>query len=401
VDKNIHKILLKPLVSLNVVTFLVFFSFALQRPFIPVFMEEKLGASILEVGYAASVLGLTGVLLSVPAGFISDRIGRHIPIIAGSFFWAGSLAYMSIATDPLQIILSFAVAGAGTVLFDASISAYVGDISSTDNLGKTYGVFNAAIQAGFAAGPIAGALLIIQMGYRDTFLATAVLPMIAIVIVIATRPHRIGNTTENFIESSLKPTKIYRSGVIWTGWISIFCFSLLLAGVGVLAPLYVRFLGFNEFFIGALFTTQAITGAFGRLPFGRLIDSTQRITRFMEWGLLLMAMSTIGFVLSSDGGWLLLMMAFFGIGFSLAFMSATVNIARGTNVSNRGLAMGFGSMFRFAGFTVGPWLGSLVVSSHDSFNAGFTNGFIVMAAFSLVSIPLLVIIEKYHYRVDD
>jgi MFS family permease len=95
------------------------------------------------------------------------------------------------------------------------------------------------------------------------------------------------------------------------------------------------------------------------------------------------------------------MMAFFGIGFSLAFMSATVNIARGTNVSNRGLAMGFGSMFRFAGFTVGPWLGSLVVSSHDSFNAGFTNGFIVMAAFSLVSIPLLVIIEKYHYRVDD
>ena len=397
--ENIHKILLKPLVLLSVVTFLIFFSFALQRPFIPVFMEEKLGASILEVGYAASILGLTGVLLAVPAGFISDRIGRRIPIIIGTFFWAGSLAYISIATDPLHVILSFAVAGAGTVLFDASISAYVGDISSPDKLGRVYGIFNAAIQAGFATGPIVGALLIMQMGYRDTFLATAVLPMIAIVIVIGTRAHSNVNANEK-IEDSLKPIKIYRSGVIWTGWISIFCFSLLLAGVGVLAPLYVKFLGFNEFFIGALFTTQALTGAFGRLPFGRLIDNTKRITHFMEWGLLIMAMSTIGFVLSSDGGWLLLMMALFGLGFSLAFMSATVNIARGTNVSNRGLAMGFGSMFRFAGFTVGPWIGSLVASSQDSLNVGFTNGFIAIASFSLVSIPLLLIIENWRKGKD-
>ncbi len=55
-------------------------------------MEEIIGASILEVGYAASVLGLTGVILAVPAGFISDRIGRRIPIVIGTFLWAISLA---------------------------------------------------------------------------------------------------------------------------------------------------------------------------------------------------------------------------------------------------------------------------------------------------------------------
>jgi len=403
VREDIQKLSLNPLVLLSIVTFLIFFSFALQRPFVPVFMEEKIGASILEVGYAASVLGLAGVILAVPAGFISDKIGRRIPIIIGTLLWAGSLAYISIATDPSQVILSFIVAGAGTVLFDASISAYVGDISSPDKLGRAYGIFNAAIQTGFAAGPIAGAVLIMQVGYRDTFLATSVLPLIAIVIVSISRSHRYENTSEHSIESTLKSTKIYRSGVIWTGWISIFCFSLLLAGVGVLAPLYVRFLGFNEFFIGALFTIQAITSAFGRLPFGRLIDNTKRIIRFMEWGLLIMAVSTIGFVLSSDGGWLLLMMALSGLGFSLAFVSATVNIARGTNVSNRGLAMGFGSMFRFAGFTVGPWVGSLMVSNQTSLNIGFTNGFVAIASFSFVSVPLLILIDywqkdKYLYK---
>ncbi len=392
-EENIHRLLLKPLVSLSVITFLVFFSFSLQRPFTPIFMEEKIGASILEVGYAASVLGFTGVLLAVPAGFISDKIGRRIPIIVGTFLWAGSLAYISIATEPIQVIISFAVAGAGTVLFDASISAYVGDISSSDKLGRAYGIFNAAIQAGFAAGPIAGAVLIIQVGYRNTFLATALLPLVAIFFVISVRFHRIENIAETSFDSTLKSPKIYSSGLIWTGWISIFCFSLLLAGVGVLAPLYAMFIGYDEFFIGALFTIQAIMGAFGRILFGNLIDNTKRISRFIECGLLIMSITTIGFVFSSNGWWLMLMMALFGLGFSLTFMSATVNIARETNVSNRGLAMGFGSMFRFAGFTVGPWIGSIVVSSQDSLNIGFTNGFIAIAAFTLVSIPLLVLID--------
>ncbi|MEE9585533.1 MAG: hypothetical protein V3W09_01380, partial [Nitrososphaerales archaeon] len=91
---------------------------------------------------------------------------------------------------------------------------------------------------------------------------------------------------------------------------------------------------------------------------------------------------------------LLLMMGVFGLGLALVFMSANVNIARGTNEANRGLIMGFASMFRFAGFTVGPWVGSLVVSSQASLEVGYAYGFVSLAVISLVSIPLILLIES-------
>ncbi len=357
-------------------------------------MEEGLDASILEVGYMASALGLTGLLLAVPAGFISDRRGRRIPVALGSAIWAASLAYISVSSEPYQVILSYAVAGVGIVLFDASLSALVVDVSPPDRLGRAYGIYNAAIQIGFAAGPAAGAVLLIQIGYNNTFLATAVLPIIAAGMILAARTRgRSDPSVEVASHQPSEPANIYRSRMIWTGWISIFCISLLLAGVGVLAPLYARFYGFSEIFIGAIFTTQSLTGAFGRLPFGRRIDSADQMSRLMMVGLLVMALCTVGFGLSSSGIWLLLMMGVFGLGLALAFMSASVNIARGTSKINRGLAMGFASMFRFAGFTVGPWVGSLVVSSQPSLETGFAYGFISLASVSLVSIPLILLID--------
>ncbi|MFQ6134190.1 MAG: MFS transporter [Nitrososphaerales archaeon] len=385
---------MRPIIPLSIVTFLLFFSFSLQRPFVPVFMEERLNASILEVGYMASALGLTGLLLAVPAGFISDRVGRRIPVALGASIWAASLAYISVSSEPYQVMLSYAAAGVGTVLFDASLSAFVGDVSPPDRLGRAYGIYNAAIQAGFAAGPAAGAVLLIQTGYRNTFLATAVLPLVAAVtVLLVARSRRGGDSVEVASDPPSEPANIYRSGVIWTGWISIFCISLLLAGVGVLVPLYVRFNRFSEIFIGVLFTVQALTGAFGRLPFGHRIDSAGRVSSLMVLGLLVMALCTVGFALSSSWMWLLLMMGVFGLGLALAFMSASVNIARGTSVANRGLAMGFASMFRFAGFMVGPWVGSLVVSSQAVLEVGYAYGFVSMAVVSLVSIPLIWLIE--------
>lgn len=357
-------------------------------------MEEGLNASILEVGYMASALGLTGLILAVPAGIISDRIGRRIPIALGSFIWAGSLAYISVASEPYQVIVSYAAAGVGTVLFDASLSAFVGDVSPPDKLGRAYGIYNAVIQAGFAAGPAVGAVLLVQTGYRNTFLATAILPLIAAVMVFTARSRRRRDSVEVASDPPLEPVNIYRSGMIWTGWISIFGLSFLLAGISVLVPLYARFNAFSEVFIGILFTVQALTGAFGRFPFGHRIDSSGQVSRFIVLGLLAMALCTVGFALSPSRIWLLLMMGVFGLGLALVFMSANVNIARGTNETNRGLIMGFASMFRFAGFTVGPWVGSLVVSSQASLEVGYAYGFVSLAVLSLVSIPLILLIES-------
>ncbi len=386
---------------LSLVTFLFYFSVSLQRPFVPIFMGEGLNASILEVGYMASALGLTGLLLAVPAGFFSDKIGRRMPVALGAAVWAASLVGIAASTEPIHVIWSYAAAGVGMVLFDSSLSAFVGDVAPSNRFGRAYGVYNAAIQMGFAFGPAAGAMLVLGTGYRNSFLAAAVFPIVASFLVFASRSLRNGDPVETSASSKpLRTAGNFRSRTLWIGWISIFCLSILVGGVSVLVPLYARFEAFSEVFIGVLFTVQSITGAFGRFPFGRLIDTAGGSTRLTALGLLVTALCTAGFAVSSSWMWLILMMGGFGLGSALTFMSTSVSIARETSNLNRGLAMGFASLFRFGGFTVGPWIGSVVASSQTNLEVGYIFGFLSLAATSLISVFLITVLEGFRRHRD-
>ncbi|OHE55767.1 MAG: hypothetical protein A3K61_06575 [Thaumarchaeota archaeon RBG_16_49_8] len=387
---------MKPIVPLSAATVLLFLSFSLQRPFVPLFMEEDLRASITEIGQAAAVLGLMGLFTAVPAGLLSDRIGRQIPAALGALIWGAALALVAVASEPSQVILSYALAGIGTVLFDASLTALVGDISPKGELGRSYGIYNAAVQVGFTVGPAAGAVIILESGYRDVFLAVSVLPAAAAALILVSRPQNTVSQVTDAVDPVAEQVSIHRNDAIWAGWVSTFSFGMLVAGISVLAPLYARLSGFDDFFIGVLFTVQSVTGAFGLFTFAHRIDTARHIGLLTAGGLLLTSLSTAGFALSSSWIWLLLMMGVFGVGGALTFMSATVGVARGTNVANRGTAMGFVSMSRYAGFMFGPWLGSIIVSSQSSIATGYAVGFFALAAVSFVGTLLIILTGRIH-----
>ncbi|MCL4435269.1 MAG: MFS transporter [Thaumarchaeota archaeon] len=387
---------MKPILPLSIATVLLFLSFSLQRPFVPLFMEEDLKASITEIGQAAAVLGLMGLFVAVPAGLLSDRIGRQIPAALGALIWGAALALVAVASEPYQVVLSYLLAGIGTVLFDASLTALVGDISPKEELGRSYGIYNAAVQMGFAVGPVAGAFFILASGYRDVFLAVAVLPAAAATLVLVSRPKNTIIQAIDPVDPAAERERIHRSEAIWAGWISTFSFGVLAAGISVLAPLYARLNSFDDFFIGMLFTIQSVTGAFGLFTFARRLDASRHVGLLTAGGLLLTGLSTAGFALSTSGIWLLLMMGLFGVGGALTFMSASVGIARGTNVANRGAAMGSVSMSRYAGFMFGPWVGSIIVSSQSSIAAGYEYGFFALAAISFAGTLLIILLSRIH-----
>jgi MFS family permease len=365
------------------ITFLLYSSFSLQRPFVPLFMEENLRASIIEVGQMASALGLTGFLLAVPAGLLSA---------IGALVWGAALMLISVASEPYIVILSYALAGAGIVFFDTSLTALVGDLSPPHELGKSYGIYNAAIQVGFAAGPSAGAIFIILSGYREVFFVTAILPILAATLIFTIRARNSPYLLVDPAELSDVPIKLRMSGTVWTSWISIFGLGLLLAGISVLAPLYMRYNGFGEIFIGFLFLIQSLTSTLGWLLFAKLLDTSRHMWILTAGGLLLSGLSTAGFAVSASWIWLILMMGIFGIGLALAFMSASVGIVRGTSIKNRGIAMGLGSMSRFAGFMFGPWIGSTIVSTQLTNGLGYPYGFLALAFVSFIAITLIVLI---------
>jgi MFS family permease len=110
---------------------------------------------------AYSVFNIVDTIASVPAGALSDRIGRHRVVLAGYGVFAlvcFGFAYLGTQPAPLwAVVLLFGGYGLFKGLVDASQRALVSDVSSPEVRGSALGIFEtsvglAAIPAGLIAG---------------------------------------------------------------------------------------------------------------------------------------------------------------------------------------------------------------------------------------------------------
>lgn len=86
---------LSPFRLLCLTGFLAIFGTTMAKnPVLP-FFAESLGADARSIGLVASLSPLAGVLVSLPAGMLSDRIGRgRLLRLSGLFFALSPLGYL-------------------------------------------------------------------------------------------------------------------------------------------------------------------------------------------------------------------------------------------------------------------------------------------------------------------
>jgi MFS family permease len=162
------------------------------------------------------VTGVLGMMLtfnivyatvSIPAGALSDRLGRRRLILTGWLVYA--LIYLGFAwvTTGVQAWALMTVYGLFYGLTDGNARAYVADLVASGERGTAYGVYNAAV--GFAALPaslIAG--LLWQgigpwsgFGPEAPFYFGGAMALVAVVLFTATIPPKPGPVTDNSASS--------------------------------------------------------------------------------------------------------------------------------------------------------------------------------------------------------
>jgi MFS family permease len=119
-----------------------------------------------QVGLRAEHVPLAWVLLhvvkmtaSLPAGMLSDRLGRRPLILAGWTVYAAVYLGLALAAHTWQIWALFLVYGLYFGLTEGVEKAFVADLVPAELRGTAYGVFNFAIGVGaFPASALMGAL---------------------------------------------------------------------------------------------------------------------------------------------------------------------------------------------------------------------------------------------------
>ncbi|MFN2444183.1 MAG: MFS transporter [Vicinamibacterales bacterium] len=115
---------------------------------------RALGAGPSLIGLVMGASTLTGIVVKLPAGALSDILGRRRLLMAGALVFASvPFTYLAASTLALLILLRFAH-GSATAIFGPVASASLSDMSPPGSRGTWLSTYSTVQGAGQALGPV-------------------------------------------------------------------------------------------------------------------------------------------------------------------------------------------------------------------------------------------------------
>jgi DHA1 family multidrug resistance protein-like MFS transporter len=198
------------LVRLCAAGFVAYCSYAICRtPLLPLFARD-LGAGPAVIGFVMGASTLTGIVVKLPAGALSDVFGRRRLLIVGAMVFATlPFTYLAASTLVVLVFLRF-VHGSATAIFGPVSSASLSDIAPAGKRGTWLSTYSTAQGAGQALGPVLAGYLIAAGRFDLAFAAAGLIGIGAPIIIAGWR-----GTSE--VRSNREPWQEFKHGIAEVG----------------------------------------------------------------------------------------------------------------------------------------------------------------------------------------
>ncbi len=148
-------------------------------------LADQLDPSGVLVGLVVSSWFLSRIFLELPAGIISDRIGRRRLLVTGLGLSIIGPLLCSQATHISILIVGRSIWGMGTALYFMSNMAMLMDILPMKVRGSALGMFQGIENIGSFMGAPVGAFLATIFGFRQVFYFTTIFALIGFVLAFS------------------------------------------------------------------------------------------------------------------------------------------------------------------------------------------------------------------------
>ena len=149
------------------------------------YFRDAFGLNPSEIGLLLACFFAPFALLQYPFGTLSDRIGRVVPIVAGSAGFGGAIFAVGLAPTVASAAIGMVLVGVLGALVAPATMALVTDLVAPNERGAAMGGFNIFGSLGFLGGIIVGGSLAARYDY---FAAFAVAGGLEILIAIVSLP---------------------------------------------------------------------------------------------------------------------------------------------------------------------------------------------------------------------
>lgn len=336
-------------------------------PFLVLYLTRHLGYDARVAGAVVAVYGIGGLVSSPFSGRLCDRMGA-LRVMRLSLFLSGSLLLLFPLVRRLELVFALTALWAvvGEAVRPASLSALTGSIAPEQRR-AAIALNRLAINLGMSIGPAAGGFLA-MLSFPLLFVVDGATSLLA-ALVLAVTLWRIGprlRAAEAGEAASGHAARSSVAGVLRDRGMLAFLFALLLVGVVFLQheaamPLFlVRDLGLPESFYGMLFVVNTLMIVALEVPLN-LAMSHWSHRRALVTGALLCA-AGLGMLAFATGPWSVTStVVVWTFGEMVFFPVSATYVADVAPPSRRGEYMGAYSTAWGLAFTLGPWLGTVVL----------------------------------------
>jgi len=394
--------ILSPFTALCTVGFFARLSYALARsPVLPLF-ALYLGAGPEAIGFAVGISTVTGIFFKLPAGALSDVIGRKRTMLIGLVVFAVMpFTYLWVKDYSLLVVIRF-LHGLATAIYGPVAMAVVADIAGR-NKGEMLSWFSSVTIIGNLLGaPLGGFILHSAPGavgpslleFRYAYLASGIAGVLSLVVALSVlRGDKVQEKGRGLKEaykkfsSGIKEVISDKNVVITSGMEGLQ--NLTVGALEAFLPIYaVTVAGLNEVQAGLLWGVQVIVTILSKPVMGRTSDRHGRKLLICV-GMVLCALSFGAIPLLQSFYTLIMAAIIFGLGESFVTSSSAALVADICKEKHFGTAMGtFGTIFDI-GHASGPILAGILLASHS-----YLFSFWVMSALLLLATPVFILTVK-------
>lgn len=391
-----------PFVVVCGVGFLGRLSYEMARtPLTPLF-AKYLGAPVQWIGVIVAAVTITGIVVKLPSGALSDLFGFRRLMTAGAWFKAtGPFLYLVAFTWPGLLLVRF-YHGLATALYAPPAAALVSKAYPGER-GRRLGLYNAAESAGIVLGPVIGGFVLTATAtnFSLAFIVSGVIGILALLAMtrvpkdsLTLAPERPHGQAAVGLPSALHTLAHGVREIISDPQIRLISLveAVLWLGIGSMQaylPLFALTLHLPVWQIGVLAGGQGIASVASRPIMGRWSDRLRTRKPLIAAGSLLCAATLITVPYTTGFIVLFALSVIFGLGTGIVTPSTMAMIGDLVTEGNHGSAMGvFGSLWD-AGHAGGPIIfGFLLVF------LGYRTSWLIMAIIMILALAVFLLGSK-------
>ena len=339
---------------------------SLLNPVLPLYLSSiNVGTVLLGSMMSAAWFGMA--VGEVGWGWLADRIGIRVAMLAGTFFTGLSVLMFVFTTSVPLIFAIFTVWGFLRSAIFGPVRGYIGSYSPL-NKKATFMAFSAVmLSASSSLGALPSGFLADSLGYHSVFFTSLGASVIGGIIVISAIKNRSDQTANTRYESELETMSPQNRFSFLSLIPQCVVTALMFLGKGftlTFLPLFAtEVVEIGVAMVGILFTAEGLTNLVLSVPMGMLADRIGK-KAMMVIGLVISAGAMAGIVFADSFTWVILFMILNGAGMAAFSPAALSMFSDSVPLHRQNTAMGFyGGICENVGIFGGSALGGIIWES--------------------------------------